>query len=95
MQYDMPYYGQEMTWPQWFECVAKMLKGRQCAANSPTTQLACHGSPAEVSAMVREFVEATVPHTTACIMPGCEVDSFSPTANVLAMIDAARAKRLR
>ncbi len=95
MQYDMPYYGQEMSWPAWFEHVARMLKGRQCAANSPTTQLACHGTADEVSRMVSEFIEATVPHTTACIMPGCEIDSFSPTANVRAMIDTARTRRLR
>lgn len=94
MQYDMPYYGQEVTWPQWFEHVARLLKGRQCAANSPTTQLACHGSAAQVRQMVNEFIDATLPHTTACIMPGCEIDSFSPVENVRAMIDAARGRKL-
>lgn len=94
IQYDMPYYGQEMPWPQWFEYVARMLKGRQCSMNAPTTQLACHGTADEVSRMVTEFIDATTPHTTACVMPGCEIDSFSPTANVKAMIDTARARRL-
>ncbi len=94
IQYDMPYYGQEMGWPQWFEHVARMFKGRQCAMNSPTTQLACHGTAREVEQMVTEFIDATVPHTTACVMPGCEIDSFSPTENVRAMIDAARARPL-
>ncbi len=94
IQYDMPYYGQEMPWGQWCEHVARMLKGRQCAMNSPTTQLACHGTADEVKRAVREFIEATTPHTTACVMPGCEIDSFSPTANVSAMIEAARARRL-
>ncbi len=94
MQYDMPYYGQEITWPAWFEQVARLLKGHQCAANSPTTQLACHGTPEQIHRMVTDFIDATTPHTTACVMPGCEIDSFSPTANVKAMIDAARARRL-
>ena len=52
IQYDMPYYGQEITWPQWFEQVARMLQGKQCAMNAPTTQLACHGTADEVSQMV-------------------------------------------
>lgn len=95
VQYDMPYYGQEVTWPQWFEQVAKLLKGKQCAANAPTTQLACHGTSEQVDQMVREFIDSTLPHTTACVMPGCEIDSFSPTANVKAMIDAARLKKLK
>lgn len=92
VQYDMPYYGQEMSWPAWFEQVARMFKGRQCAANSPTTQLACHGSAREVEEMVGQFIDATLPHTTACVMPGCEVDAFSPVENVKAMIRAARAR---
>ncbi len=91
IQYDMPYYGQDVTWPQWFERVARLLHGRQCAMNAPTTQLACHGTAAEVRRMVREFIDATTPHTTACIMPGCEIDSFSPLENVKAMIAEARA----
>lgn len=94
MQYDMPYYGQEMSWPEWFEYVAKLLKGRQCAMNAPTTQLACHGTADQVRAMVREFIEATVPHTTACVMPGCEIDSYSPLENVKAMIGTARERPL-
>ncbi len=44
--------------------------------------------------MVRDFIEATTPHTTAVVMPGCEVDSFAPVENVKAMIDTAREKRL-
>jgi uroporphyrinogen-III decarboxylase len=93
IQYDMPYYGQEASWPEWFEQVARLLKGRQCAMNSPTTQLACHGTPQQIRRMVTEFIEATTPHTTACVMPGCEIDSFAPTENVQAIIDAARAWR--
>lgn len=95
IQYDMPYYGQDTSWPQWTEQVARMLSGKACAMNSPTTQLACHGSADEVRTMVREFIDATVPHTTACVMPGCEVDSFSPLENVQAMIDVARAHQLK
>jgi uroporphyrinogen-III decarboxylase len=94
IQYDMPYYGQEMPWPQWFEHVARLLKGKQCAMNSPTTQLACHGTADEVREMVAQFIEATIPHTTACVMPGCEIDSYSPPENVKAMIKAARARPL-
>lgn len=95
IQYDMPYYGQDISWPQWSEQVARMLSGKQCAMNSPTTQLACHGTSDEVGQMVREFIDATLPHTTACVMPGCEVDSFSPVENVQAMIDTARAHPLK
>jgi uroporphyrinogen-III decarboxylase len=94
VQYDMPYYSQRPTWPEWFESVAKLFKGKLCAMNSPTTQLACHGTVDEVRTMVREFIEATTPHTTACVMPGCEIDSFSPVENVVAMIETAREKRL-
>lgn len=94
IQYDMPYYSQETTWPEWFEKVAVLLKGHQCAMNAPTTQLACHGSADEVRQMVSQFIEATLPHTTACVMPGCEVDSFSPAENVRAMVETARARPL-
>jgi len=92
IQYDMPYYGQEEPWPAWFERVARLLKGRQCAMNAPTTQLACHGTPEQIREMVTQFIDATLPHTTACVMPGCEIDSYSPTENVRAIIDAARAR---
>ncbi|GMU20771.1 MAG: hypothetical protein AMXMBFR13_08670 [Phycisphaerae bacterium] len=94
VQYDMPYYGQNISYPEWFEYVARKFKGKQCAMNSPTTQLACHGTREQVSQMVTEFIDATLPHTTACIMPGCEIDSFTPTENVRAMIDTARSRRL-
>ncbi len=93
VQYDMPYYGQNVSWPEWFEQAAKIFKGRQCAMNAPTTQLTCHGTAQEVDRMVRDFIDATLPHTTACVMPGCEVDSFSPAENVRAMIDAARERK--
>lgn len=94
VQYDMPYYSQRLTYPQWFEHIARLFAGKCCAMNSPTTQLACHGTSGEVRTMVREFVEATLPHTTAVVMPGCEIDSYSPLENVVAMIETAREKRL-
>lgn len=90
VQYDMPYYTQRLTWPEWFESVAKLFQGRKCAMNAPTTQLACYGTPAEVAQMVHEFIDATLPYTTAVVMPGCEIDSYAPTENVQAIIDAAR-----
>jgi len=93
VQYDMPYYADDQNWARWCERVAQLYRGRRCAANAPTTQAACHGSRAEVETMVREFIEATLPHTTACVMPGCEVDSFSPVENVRAMVDVARSYR--
>jgi hypothetical protein len=58
--------------------------------NAPTTQVACYGTPAEVQQMVREFVAATRPHTTAVVMPGYEIDSYAPAENVRALIDAAQ-----
>jgi uroporphyrinogen-III decarboxylase len=94
VQYDMPYYGRDITYPQWFEEVARKFSGKQCAMNAPTTQLACHGTKEQVSQMVNEFMDATLPHTTACIMPGCEIDSFTPPENVRAMIDTARARQI-
>lgn len=94
IQYDMPYYSQRLSWPEWFESVAKLYSGKLCAMNSPTTQLACHGSASEVKVMVREFIDATLPYTTAVVMPGCEVDAYTPAENVRAMIQAARERRL-
>ncbi len=94
VQYDMPYYSQKLTYPEWFEHVARLFAGKRCAMNSPTTQLACHGTAQEVKIMVRDFIDATVPHTTAVVMPGCEVDSWSPVENVMGMIETAREKRL-
>lgn len=90
VQYDMPYYSQRLSWPEWCESVARLFAGRRCAMNSPTTQVACHGTPEDVRRMVREFIEATLPHTTAVVMPGCEIDSYSPVENVRAMIEEAR-----
>ena len=95
VQYDMPYYSQKISWPEWFESVARKFSGRRCAMNAPTTQLACHGTPAEVERMVKDFIDATVPHTSAVVMPGCEIDSFAPEENVRAMIRAARERELR
>ena len=92
VQYDMPYYSQKLTYPEWFESVAKLFAGKRCAMNAPTTQLACHGTPQEVRQMVRDFIDVTTPHTIACVMPGCEIDSWSPLENVKAIIDTAREK---
>lgn len=94
VQYDMPYYTQLVTWPEWYESVAKLLGAHgKCAMNSPTTQMCVHGTPAEIEEMVRQFLDATTPHTTAVVMPGCEIDSYAPTENVLAIIRAARTWR--
>ena len=90
----MPYYSQKLSWPEWCESVARLFAGKRCAMNSPTTQTACHGTPEDVRRMVREFLDATLPHTTAVVMPGCEVDSYSPVENVRAMIEEARRKPL-
>jgi len=93
VQYDMPYYSQKLSYPEWFESVARLFAGKRCAMNSPTTQLACHGTAGEVRRMVRDFIECTTPHTTAVVMPGCEIDSYSPLENVQAMIEVAREPR--
>jgi uroporphyrinogen-III decarboxylase len=90
VQYDMPYHSQKMTWPEFYESVARLFAGRRCAMNAPTTQVACYGTPDEVRRMVREFIDSTRPHTTAVVMPGCEIDSYAPVENVQAMIGAAR-----
>jgi uroporphyrinogen-III decarboxylase len=90
VQYDMPYHTQKLTWPEFYESVARLFAGCCCAMNSPTTQVACYGTPEEVRQMVRDFIRSTLPHTTAVVMPGCEIDSYAPLANVQAMIQAAR-----
>jgi len=87
----MPYYSQKLTWPEFYESVAKLFAGKRCAMNAPTTQVACYGTPKEIQRMVREFIDSTRPHTTAVVMPGCEIDSYAPVENVRALIDAARA----
>jgi uroporphyrinogen-III decarboxylase len=90
VQYDMPYYTQKVSWPEWCEQVARLFAGKRCAMNAPTTQVACHGAVQDVEKMVSEFIEATLPHTTAVVMPGCEIDSYTPLENVQAMINTAR-----
>ncbi len=90
VQYDMPYYGQTPSWPEFFEAVARLFAGKRCAMNAPTTQTACYGTPDEVRHMVRAFIDSTRPHTPAGVMPGCEIDSYAPAENVRAMIQAAR-----
>lgn len=90
VQYDMPYPSTKQTWPEFYESTAKLFAGKRCAMNAPTTQVACYGTPEEVSRMVHEFIDSTQPHTTAVVMPGCEIDSYAPLENVQAMINAAR-----
>ncbi len=94
VQYDMQYYSQHLSWAEWCESIAKLYSGTLCAMNSPTTQAAVHDTPAEVKTMVREFIDSTLPYTTAVVMPGCEIDSYSPQENVRAMIEAARERRV-
>lgn len=93
VQFDMPHYSQNVTWAKWCDTVARRFAGKRCAMNAPTTQVCCHGRIADVQRMVREFVQATLPHTTAVVMPGCEVDAFTPLENVRAMIQTARSFR--
>ncbi len=93
VQYDMPYYSQALSWPEWCESVARLFAGKRCAMNAPTTQACCYETPQQVEKMVSEFIEATLPHTTAVVMPGCEIDSYAPLQNVRTMIDAARKYR--
>lgn len=90
VQYDMPYYNWNKSYSEWFEWVAGLFEGRMCAMNAPTTQLALHGTPGEVRAMVRDFLSGTLPRTTAVTMPGCELPSYVPAENVRAMIEATR-----
>jgi uroporphyrinogen-III decarboxylase len=90
LQYDMPLPQLKMTYPEWFETVAKKLQGKMCAMNSPTTQLALHGTPGQIKQMVRDFIKATAPYTIPVVMPGCEIASRTPEENVRAMIEATR-----
>ncbi|MCF7707879.1 MAG: hypothetical protein K9N52_03150 [Verrucomicrobia bacterium] len=90
VQYDEPYYSMDQDWRKWCETAAKWFEGKKCAMNAPTTQKACFAKPDEIKRMVNDFLEATVPYTSAVVMPGCEIDSYAPVENVKAMIDAAR-----
>jgi len=90
IQYDMPYYTVQMSWFEWFEWAAKLFAGKKCAANAPTTQMVAYNTPQEIEQIIKDFIRATTPHTTAIIMPGCEIDSYAPVENVRAMIAAAR-----
>ncbi|MDH7570971.1 MAG: hypothetical protein QHJ73_15450, partial [Armatimonadota bacterium] len=58
VQYDMPYYTQNLTWREWCESIARLYAGKKCVCNAPTTQLACYGTVAEVEQAVRDFIEA-------------------------------------
>lgn len=90
VQFDTPLKQYKMSWPGWFEWVAKQFKGRRCAMSSPTTQLLMHGTPDEVKAMVKTFIKHTTPYTTAVVMTPCEVGAYTPPENVRAMVEAAR-----
>jgi hypothetical protein len=90
VQYDMPYYTMNVSYPEWYEWVAKLFRGRKCAANSPTTQMAAYATTDEVRQVVTDFIRSTTPYTTAVVMPGCEIDSYAPVENVKTMIETAR-----
>ncbi|MEM3677186.1 MAG: uroporphyrinogen decarboxylase family protein [Candidatus Bathyarchaeia archaeon] len=90
VQYDTPLSQYNMSWPEWYEWVAKLFKGRRCAMNSPTTQLILHGTPEEVKDMVKTFIKYTAPYTTPVVMPPCELSGYTPVENIKAMIEAAR-----
>ncbi|MCL5957836.1 MAG: hypothetical protein M1358_00715 [Chloroflexi bacterium] len=89
-QYDEPPQQLDWTWAKWTEWVARVAHGKVCAMNSPTCQAAAYRSPEYVKAMVKEFIDHTTPHTTAVVMPGCEITAMTPAENVRAMVDAAR-----
>ena len=90
IQFDTPMSQYKMSWPEWYEWVAKLCKGRRCAMSSPTTQLLMHGTPGEVRDMVKTFIKHTTPYTTAVVMTPCEVGGYTPVENVRAMVEAAR-----
>ncbi|MFQ5762586.1 MAG: uroporphyrinogen decarboxylase family protein, partial [Candidatus Bathyarchaeia archaeon] len=89
-QFDSPVTQYKMSWSEWFEWAAKTFKGRRCAMNSPTTQLAMFGTSEQVKDFVGTFIRSTAKHTTAAVMPGCEIGGYTPPDNVTAMIAAAR-----
>jgi uroporphyrinogen-III decarboxylase len=90
LQYDMPMTQYHLSYPAWFETVARKLQGKMAAMNSPTTQLALYGRPEQIRQMVRDFIRATAPYTQPVVMPGREIASRTPEENVRAMIEAAR-----
>ncbi len=93
VQYDEPMSQLKLSWPDWCEWVARLYAGKKCVMNAPTTQVALHGTVEEVETMVRQFLDRSLPHTTAAVMPGCELSTYTPKDNVQAMIRAGRSYR--
>lgn len=90
IQYDSPMTQYNMSWPEWYEWVAKLFKGRRCAMSGPTTQLLMYGTPSEVKDAIHAFLKYTTPHTTAIVTTPCEVGGYTPEENVKAMVEATR-----
>lgn len=90
VQYDMPYRPTGMTQTEFWEWASKKFAGRKCAMNGPTTQQCLHSTPDELRKLVRKYIEITTKHTTAVIMPGCELSAYTPVENVRSLIEPAR-----
>ena len=88
--FDTPLSQYNMTWPEWYEYIARMARGRRCAASCPTTQVLMYESPEEIRQMVKTYIKAVTPHTTAIVMTPCAVGGYTPRENLRAMIEAAR-----
>ncbi|NPV29872.1 MAG: hypothetical protein HPY58_09535 [Firmicutes bacterium] len=90
VQYDEPMKQLGWSWAQWCEWVARLNKGIACVMNAPTTQALAYKDAEYNRTMIKEFIEHTTPHTTAVIMPGCEISVGTPLENVKAAIEATR-----
>jgi len=90
LQFDQSMPQLNWSWAKWCEWAARMASGKQCLANSPTTQVAVHGNPDAIRTMVKEFIAHTTPYTTAIVMPGCQLSTATPTENVKAIVETAR-----
>jgi hypothetical protein len=90
IQYDESFKQLNWNWAQWCEWVARLNSGIACVMNAPTTQAAAYKSVEHNRQMVKEFIEHSVPFTTAVIMPGCELSVGTPTENVFAIVEATR-----
>jgi uroporphyrinogen-III decarboxylase len=90
MQFDQSMMQLNWSWAKWCEWAARMASGKQCLANSPTTQVAVHGKPEAIRTMIKEFIAHTTPYTTAIVMPGCQLSTATPTENVRVIVETAR-----
>lgn len=90
LQFDDKMLQLDWSWGKWCEWVARLARGKMAVGNSPTTQLAVHGSKEQVTAAVKTMIEHVAPYTVPVVLPGCQYSTATPDENVFATVEAAR-----